>query len=262
MRSITCVVCLTVLVILAGCSGPAPQTSAPVEPQASASVAVDPDVAEENQAAAEDGQPAKAPVPSNARRVRARSAVRQRHQHGQPQASGLSVAQCRGRFADFIVLKTTIPANYAGPWFTTSSDRDRAHGHPCRSTTVVERRPTQCQRSPGVCAVATELCLRKPCRTEPHAHAHERQRLHGSRWGVRSRHSPVAEVVPGSSHNLREPQPAGHSRGRPGHDAGKNGRQRRAGRQHRTLSQLRRRLLRRARRAHVCACVVHIEPRR
>ncbi len=36
---------------------------------------------------------------------------------GQPLASGLSVAQCRGRFADFIVPKSTIPAGYAGPWF-------------------------------------------------------------------------------------------------------------------------------------------------
>ncbi len=37
--------------------------------------------------------------------------------NGRPATSGLSVAQCRGKFADFIVPKTTLPANYAGPWF-------------------------------------------------------------------------------------------------------------------------------------------------
>lgn len=37
---------------------------------------------------------------------------------GRPQATGASIAQCRGRFADFIVPRTTIPADYAGPWFT------------------------------------------------------------------------------------------------------------------------------------------------
>lgn len=36
---------------------------------------------------------------------------------GRPQASGNSVAQCSGKFADFIVPKDTIPASYAGPWF-------------------------------------------------------------------------------------------------------------------------------------------------
>jgi hypothetical protein len=37
---------------------------------------------------------------------------------GKPQASGSSTAQCRGEFADFIVPASTIPASYAGPWFT------------------------------------------------------------------------------------------------------------------------------------------------
>jgi hypothetical protein len=36
---------------------------------------------------------------------------------GQPNATGQSVAQCRGKFADFIVPRTTIPSGYAGPWF-------------------------------------------------------------------------------------------------------------------------------------------------
>jgi hypothetical protein len=36
---------------------------------------------------------------------------------GKPSGAGGSVAQCRGKFADFIVPKTTLPAAYAGPWF-------------------------------------------------------------------------------------------------------------------------------------------------
>jgi hypothetical protein len=32
---------------------------------------------------------------------------------GRPQASGTSIAQCRGEFADFIVPNNTIPAGYA-----------------------------------------------------------------------------------------------------------------------------------------------------
>ena len=37
---------------------------------------------------------------------------------GRPSASGASFAQCRGLFPDFIVPKSTVPSNYAGPWFT------------------------------------------------------------------------------------------------------------------------------------------------
>ena len=36
---------------------------------------------------------------------------------GRPRANGTWVAQCRGEFADFIVPRDTIPANYNGPWF-------------------------------------------------------------------------------------------------------------------------------------------------
>jgi len=36
---------------------------------------------------------------------------------GRPSSSGDSIAQCRGEFADFIVPRGTIPANYAGPLF-------------------------------------------------------------------------------------------------------------------------------------------------
>lgn len=36
---------------------------------------------------------------------------------GRPQASGNSIAQCRGEFADFIVPSNTLPIGYPGPWF-------------------------------------------------------------------------------------------------------------------------------------------------
>lgn len=36
---------------------------------------------------------------------------------GRPSPSGSFVAQCRGKFADFIVPSGTLPNNYAGPWF-------------------------------------------------------------------------------------------------------------------------------------------------
>lgn len=36
---------------------------------------------------------------------------------GAPSPTGTSIAQCRGKFPDFIVPKNTIPAGYAGPWF-------------------------------------------------------------------------------------------------------------------------------------------------
>jgi hypothetical protein len=38
-------------------------------------------------------------------------------QNGRPSSDGGSVAQCRGKFPDFIVPKATIPPGYAGPWF-------------------------------------------------------------------------------------------------------------------------------------------------
>jgi hypothetical protein len=34
---------------------------------------------------------------------------------GRPSTSGASVAQCRELFPDFIVPKSTVPANHAGP---------------------------------------------------------------------------------------------------------------------------------------------------
>jgi hypothetical protein len=37
--------------------------------------------------------------------------------NGRPRNDGTAIAQCRGEFADFIVPRDTIPANYRGPWF-------------------------------------------------------------------------------------------------------------------------------------------------
>src|SRR5688572_28942470 len=37
--------------------------------------------------------------------------------NGSPSNSATSVVQCRGEMPDFIVPRSTIPANYTGPWF-------------------------------------------------------------------------------------------------------------------------------------------------
>jgi hypothetical protein len=52
---------------------------------------------------------------------------------GRPQASGSFVAQCRGKFADFIVPKATLPNNYAGPWFRPNLLEQAATGVPSGS---------------------------------------------------------------------------------------------------------------------------------
>ena len=49
---------------------------------------------------------------------------------GRPQASGTFVAQCRGKFADFIVPKDTLPGAYAGPWFQPNLIEKAATGVP------------------------------------------------------------------------------------------------------------------------------------
>ncbi|MEO6519258.1 MAG: hypothetical protein ABIO17_09755 [Pseudoxanthomonas sp.] len=49
---------------------------------------------------------------------------------GRPSATGTSVAQCRGKFADFIVPRTTLPASYPGPWFQPSLLEQAATGVP------------------------------------------------------------------------------------------------------------------------------------
>ena len=49
---------------------------------------------------------------------------------GRPAAGGTFVAQCRGKFADFIVPKDTLPAAYAGPWFRPNLIEQAASGVP------------------------------------------------------------------------------------------------------------------------------------
>lgn len=52
---------------------------------------------------------------------------------GKPTASGTFVAQCRGKFADFIVPKNTIPSSYDGPWFQPTLLEKAATGVPSGS---------------------------------------------------------------------------------------------------------------------------------
>lgn len=52
---------------------------------------------------------------------------------GRPTASGNYVAQCRGKFADFIVPKDTIPSSYNGPWFQPALLEKAATGVPSGS---------------------------------------------------------------------------------------------------------------------------------
>lgn len=49
---------------------------------------------------------------------------------GRPSASGTYVAQCRGKFADFIVPKDTLPDGYDGPWFQPNLLEQAATGVP------------------------------------------------------------------------------------------------------------------------------------
>lgn len=52
---------------------------------------------------------------------------------GRPLASGTFVAQCRGKFADFIVPKTTLSGTYAGPWFQPNLLEQASTGVPSGS---------------------------------------------------------------------------------------------------------------------------------
>jgi hypothetical protein len=92
------------LVGLAGCS-----TQAANDPEAEA-----------NEAAPATALAAAAAslVPSNATGCAPGTRCLSVTDRGVPDPAGTSIAQCRGKFADFIVPKKTIPAGYAGPWFT------------------------------------------------------------------------------------------------------------------------------------------------
>lgn len=49
---------------------------------------------------------------------------------GRPSNSGTFVAQCRGKFADFIVPRDTLPGSYGGPWFEPELVEKAATGVP------------------------------------------------------------------------------------------------------------------------------------
>jgi len=68
-------------------------------------------------AAATPSPGAPAPLTSNANGCAPGSRCISVTSSGSPLATGLYVAQCRGKFADFLVRKTTLPPNYSGPWF-------------------------------------------------------------------------------------------------------------------------------------------------
>ena len=53
--------------------------------------------------------------------------------NGRPAASGSFVAQCRGKFADFIVPKDTLPNGYDGPWFRPNLLEQAVSGVPSGS---------------------------------------------------------------------------------------------------------------------------------
>jgi hypothetical protein len=125
MRRVAPAALLLTTAWLFACGGPAPK---PPEPQQSppapqtpspAPAPVDPQLAEENQPPAPDSRavaPA-APAPSDATGCAPGTRCLRVTQAGRPQASGTSIAQCRGKFPDFIVPSNTLPAGYAGPWF-------------------------------------------------------------------------------------------------------------------------------------------------
>jgi hypothetical protein len=122
LRSAVCLVLAMLVWSCGGQSSPTPAAPAPASPP-SAAAAQAPDDADP----ADDKFPmptARAAValaallPSNATGCAPGARCIRVSNTGQPQASGTSIAQCRGEFADFIVPANTIPTGYSGPWFT------------------------------------------------------------------------------------------------------------------------------------------------
>lgn len=121
MKPISVIAVLFVAATLGGCrrgSVQPPQTATP-SPAAAPTPTDDHDPSDEQAAVppVRSVEALRALLPSNgtgcapgARCIRVTAA-------GRPSNSGMSIAQCRGEFADFIVPRTTIPASYTGPWF-------------------------------------------------------------------------------------------------------------------------------------------------
>jgi hypothetical protein len=57
------------------------------------------------------------PLPSNGSGCAPGSRCIRVDETGRPENAGQSIAQCRGKFADFIVPTNTTPPGYTGPWF-------------------------------------------------------------------------------------------------------------------------------------------------
>jgi hypothetical protein len=119
-----CAIWVMVLSLCWSCGGPAappaqegatPQPSAPQTPPAEEGA--DPEDDNVPAPAARSASVLAALLPSNGTGCAPGSRCIRVTSSGRPSNSGASIAQCRGEFPDFIVPRTTIPNNYAGPWF-------------------------------------------------------------------------------------------------------------------------------------------------
>ena len=106
--------------VLWSCGGPAPQPPPPsTTPQPPPAPSDDADPADDAVAAPKvrtAGQLAKL-MPSNGTGCAPGARCIRVSENGRPRPNGTWIAQCRGEFADFIVPRTSLPANYNGPWF-------------------------------------------------------------------------------------------------------------------------------------------------
>src|SRR5688572_6351171 len=112
---------ITILVLLCSCGG-ADRTAPPSD----TSTQPPPPTAVDDAAAADEAIPTREPrstasllrlLPTNGTGCAPGARCIRVNASGRPAPTGTSIAQCRGEFADFIVPRSSIPTNYAGPWF-------------------------------------------------------------------------------------------------------------------------------------------------
>ena len=119
--------------VLWGCGGPAPQPPPPsTTPQPPPGPSDDADPADDAVAAPKvrtAGQLAKL-MPSNGTGCAPGARCIRVSDNGRPRPNGTWIAQCRGEFADFIVRRTSLPANYNGPWFQPNPIEEAHTGIP------------------------------------------------------------------------------------------------------------------------------------
>jgi hypothetical protein len=121
-----CAIWVMVLGLCSSCGGPsptppaqegtAPQPGAPQTPPA-AEEGADPEDDNVPAPAARSASVLAALLPANGTGCAPNTRCIRVSSSGRPSNTGASIAQCRGEFADFIVPRNTIPANYQGPWF-------------------------------------------------------------------------------------------------------------------------------------------------